>query len=58
MTDDDLVPLPLRDLRTIEAALQFAEVHMSTAQPVRDAALAALITLRKAWQRADAERAQ
>lgn len=55
MTDDDLVTLPLGDLRVIEAALQYAEVHVATAQPVREAALNALVTLRKAWRWADTE---
>jgi len=55
VTEDDLVTLPLGDLRAIEAALQYAEVHVATAQPVRDAALDALIRLRKAWRWADVE---
>jgi len=58
VTDDDRVTMPLRDLRQIEDALKFAEVHHASPAPVREAALAALITLRKAWQRADAEAAR
>jgi len=55
VTEDDLVTLPLRDLRAIEDALKFAEVHHDSPAPVREAALNALVTLRKAWRWADVE---
>ena len=55
MIDDELVTLPLRELRAIEDALRFAEVHHASPAPVREAALNALVTLRKAWRWADVE---
>lgn len=46
---DELVTMPLADLRHIEAALKLCESHHKSDATVREVALDALIVLRKAW---------